>query len=83
MAKEHDNALFEESSRGKVGANKVVLFTLSAILVFGGMIVMSYGFNSALSQTAQFWVYVIGQMTTLVGFAIPFGLPYATSVKIK
>lgn len=83
MAKEQDDALFEESSRGKVGAGKVVLFALSAILVFGGMVVMSYGFNSALSQTAQLWVFVTGQMTILVGFAIPFGLPYASTVKIK
>lgn len=83
MAKEQDDALFEESSRGKVGASKLIAFSLSVILVFGGMVVMSYGFNSALSQTAQFWVFVIGQMTTLAGFAIPFGIPYASTVKIK
>lgn len=80
MANEQGD-LFDESSRGKIGASKVVWFVLASILAFGGMVTMSYGFNTALSETVQFWVFVAGLGITLAGFAIPFGLPYATSVK--
>lgn len=83
MAKQQDDALFEESSRGKVGAGRVVLFILAMVLVFGGMYVMSLGFNESLSTAGQAWVYCLGLAATIIGFAIPFATPYASTVKIK
>lgn len=83
MAKQQDDALFEESSRGKIGAGKVILFILGAVLIFGGMYVMSLGFSAALSSAGQFWVYTIGLVATIAGFAIPFSTPFATTIKIK
>lgn len=83
MAKQQDDALFEESSRGAIGVGKVILFLVSSVLVFGGVILMSYGFNTELSDSTQMWTFVIGQMTILVGFAIPWATPYASTVKTK
>ena len=45
MAKQNE-ALFEESSQGAVSAVTAVVFTLSIVLAFGGMIVSSYAFGA-------------------------------------
>lgn len=67
MAKNED--LFEESSQGAVSAITGVIFVLSAILVFGGIILMSYAFGPDVPGTL---IFVSGCAATFLGFAIPF-----------
>ena len=68
MAKEE--TLFEESSQGAVGAMTAVMFILSAILMFGGFVLMGYGVNLSLG-TMELWVFTAGLAATTLGFLIP------------
>ena len=69
MAKQE--ALFEESSQGAVGATTAIIFVLSLILVFGGFILMGYGVNIELG-TMELWTFTGGLAATTIGFLIPF-----------
>lgn len=68
MAKQHE-ALFEESSQGAVSAVTAVMFVLSAVLLFGGMVLSSYGFTG---EDPDLTVFSLGLVAILVGFFIPF-----------
>lgn len=83
MAKQQGDALFEESSRGKVGFGKILAFVIGFVLFMGGIVVMSYGFSSQFTEQQQLWVFVAGLTSTFLGFAVTFGGSYASTVKIK
>ena len=68
MAKQNE-ALFEESSQGAVSAVTALVFTLSMVLVFGGMIVFSYGFGAG---DADILLFAGGLAATVLGFILPF-----------
>lgn len=70
MAKQND-ALFEESSRGAIGAVTALGFILSFVLVVGGMVLFSYGFDSG-SDQRDMWIFVGGLSATMVGLLLPF-----------
>jgi len=72
MAKQNE-ALFEESSQGAVSAITAVVFVLSAVLVFGGMVLFSYGFGQSTEQVDAI-LYTGGFVATILGFALPFTL---------
>lgn len=72
MAKQSTQELFEESSQGGVGAVTAIGFVISLILAFGGLILMSYGFNPAMGATFEMWTFVAGLVATFLGFALPF-----------
>ena len=74
MAKQETSALFEESSQGAVSAVTAVGFLLSLVLVIGGFVLMSYGFNLDITSTAEFWTFAGGLAATVLGFMIPFTL---------
>ena len=68
MAKQNE-ALFEESSQGAVSAVTALVFTLSMVLVFGGMIVSSYAFGAG---DADILLFSGGLAATILGFVLPF-----------
>lgn len=68
MAKQNE-ALFEESSQGAVSAVTAVVFTLSIVLAFGGMIVSSYAFGAG---DADIPLFAGGLLATTIGFILPF-----------
>ncbi len=70
MAKQND-ALFEESSQGAVSAVTAVVFVLSIVLVFGGMVLFSFGFGTEGSDLA---IFTAGLAATVIGFILPFTL---------
>lgn len=70
MAKKND-ALFEESSRGAVGAATAVSFVFAVLFAFGGLVLASYGFDPALGG-AGIWIFGGGLGLCILGFAIPF-----------
>ncbi|MFT4231616.1 MAG: hypothetical protein QM606_02410 [Leucobacter sp.] len=72
MAK-HNEALFEESSQGAVGAVTGLVFILSMVLVVGGFWLMSFGINPSLGA-AELWTFAGGLAATVLGFALPFTL---------
>ncbi|WP_024356223.1 hypothetical protein [Leucobacter chironomi] len=72
MAKQE--TLFEESSQGAVSAVTAISFILSVVLVVGGCILMSFGFNVTLGQVVELWTFVGGLAATVVGFMLPFTL---------
>lgn len=72
MAKQNEN-LFEESSQGAVSAVTAVAFVFAFILVFGGMILMSYGFGSGAENT-DLTIFTFGLAATFLGMFVPFGL---------
>lgn len=77
MAKENTQSLFEESSRGAVSAITAVFFVLSIVLSMGGIVLMSYGFNSLLGgvaerATTELWLFAGGLASATIGFALPF-----------
>lgn len=76
MAKKSE-ALFEESSQGSVSAITAVGVILSIILAFGGLILMSYGFDPAIGD-AGMWIFMAGLVATFIGFALPFSILAAT-----
>lgn len=68
MAKQNE-ALFEESSQGAVSAVTALVFVLSVVLVFGGMVLSSYGFGAGDADIALFcW----GLVATFLGLILPF-----------
>lgn len=72
MAAKQDNSeLFAESSRGAVSALTFVGFLLSAILFFGGMVVMSFSFTGASTDTLTF---ILGIISSFAGVGIAFGV---------
>jgi len=73
MAKQENEALFEESSRGAVGAVTAIMFILSIVLVFGGIVLMSYGVNPSLGA-AEVWTFAGGLLAIVLGFALPVGI---------
>jgi hypothetical protein len=68
MAKQNE-ALFEESSQGAVSAVTALVFILSLVLVFGGMIVFSYAFGAG---AADILLFSGGLAATVLGFILPF-----------
>ncbi|QZY52622.1 hypothetical protein [Leucobacter tenebrionis] len=66
--------LFEESSQGAVGAVTAIGFILSVVLVVGGMVLMSYGFNIELESVVEQWTFFGGLAATIIGFMLPFTL---------
>ena len=68
MAKQNE-ALFEESSQGAVSAVTALVFTLSMVLVFGGMIVSSYAFGAG---DADILLFSGGLAATIIGLILPF-----------
>ncbi|WP_336658638.1 hypothetical protein [Leucobacter sp. USHLN153] len=71
MAKQENAALFEESSQGAVSAVTAIVFILSVVLAFGGLVVMSYGLQPSLGA-GEAWVFAGGLAATILGFAVPF-----------
>lgn len=68
MAKQNE-ALFEESSQGAVSAVTALVFILSMVLMFGGMVLSSYGFGAGDADLALFcW----GLAATTLGMVLPF-----------
>lgn len=72
MAKQQNEALFEESSRGAVGAVTAFVFILSVVLAFGGMVVMSFGFQPELGTGVEASIFIGGLIACILGFVIPF-----------
>lgn len=70
MAKQNE-ALFEESSQGAVSAVTALVFTLSMVLVFGGMVLSSYGFGAG-SNELDTLLFVGGLAATFIGLILPF-----------
>lgn len=73
MAKQNE-ALFEESSQGAVSAITATVLVLSLILMLGGLLLMAYAFQQELPETPSAWMFSIGLLATVLGFAIPFNL---------
>lgn len=74
MAAKQDNTeLFAESSRGAVSALTFVGFILAALLFFGGMVVMSYGFGGV-DTTQDTVIFVLGLIASFAGVSIAFGV---------
>ncbi|MFC5338695.1 hypothetical protein [Leucobacter denitrificans] len=73
MAKQSEN-LFEESSQGGVSAVTAVVFVLSFILAMGGLVLMSYGFNTDLTPTTEMLIFSGGLIASFIGFALPFAI---------
>ena len=76
MAK--NEALFEESSQGAVSAITAFVFVVSIILEFGGIYLMSFGFDSGLSAELSLWLFSGGLAASVLGFALPFTFLAAT-----
>ena len=74
MAKQNE-ALFEESSQGAVSAVTAIVFVLSAVLVFGGMVLFSFGFGT---EGADLPIFTAGLLAVIVGFVLPFSTLPAT-----
>ena len=70
MAK--NDALFEESSQGAVSAMTAFVFIISVVLAFGGLIVMTYAFDPALSGGASFAIFTGSLLASIVGWILPF-----------
>ena len=71
MAKQENVALFEESSQGAVGATTAIVFVLSLVLTFGGMVLSSYAFGAA---SLHIEIFSAGLVATILGMLIPFTL---------
>lgn len=76
MAKKNEQ-LFEESSQGAVGAVTAIAFLLSIVLVFGGMILSSYGFGGP-NESVDLTIFSVGLAAVILGFVIPFAALSAT-----
>ncbi|MCW2287299.1 hypothetical protein [Leucobacter luti] len=74
MSSQSNGALFEESSRGGVGAITAIVFILSMVLSIGGFVLMSYGFNPTLGAAGEQFFFIGGLAATIIGFALPFTL---------
>ena len=59
--------IFEESSRGGVSALTIVFTVLSFVLVFGGMVLGSYGFGHEYAWE----LFAGGLIATCVGLILP------------
>lgn len=68
MAKQNE-ALFEESSQGSVSAITALVFVVSAVLVFGGMYLLGWGFEA---EAADMWFFSGGLAAMFVGLMLPF-----------
>lgn len=71
MAKQNEG-LFEESSQGSVSAMTGVVFIVSLVLVVGGMVLLSYGFNPTLAPMQELAIFFGGILATTIGFIFPF-----------
>ncbi|GAA1610259.1 hypothetical protein [Leucobacter chromiireducens] len=74
MSSQENGALFEESSRGGVGAVTAIVFVISIVLAFGGMVLMSYGFNPTMEVSAELGMFIGGLVASAIGFVLPFTL---------
>lgn len=74
MAKQNE-ALFEESSQGAVSAVTAVVFVVSLVLAFGGMVLFSFGFGT---EGADLPIFTAGLISVIIGFVLPFTLLPAT-----
>lgn len=73
MAAKQDNTeLFAESSRGAVSALTFFGFLFAAVLFFGGMVVMSYGFGVPTEQAVP--IFVGGIAASFLGVGIAIGI---------
>lgn len=73
MAKQNE-ALFEESSQGAVSAVTATVLVVSVALMIGGLLLMAYSFHQDLAESPSAWMFVVGLLATVLGFAIPFNL---------
>lgn len=78
MAKQNTEALFEESSEGAVSAVTAVVFVLSMVLAFGGLIAASYSFSDSFYGVSGFLLFGGGLLASVLGFALPFTILPAT-----
>lgn len=74
MAKQNET-LFEESSQGAVSAITALVFIVSILLVFGGMVLMGYAFEG---NPSDIWVFSGGLAAIISGFLLPFTVLGAT-----
>jgi len=73
MAAKQENAeLFAESSQGAVSALTFFGFIVSAVLFFGGMVLMGYGFG--VESTEAIFIFVGGLAATFLGTIVAFGI---------
>lgn len=74
MAAKQDNTeLFAESSRGAVSLLTFFGFVFSAVLFFGGMVVMGYAFGDMPTEQATL-VFSGGIAATFLGTIIAFAI---------
>lgn len=74
MAAKQDNTeLFAESSRGAVSALTFVGFILAALLFFGGMVVMSFGFSGTNTMQDAI-IFIVGIASSFAGLGIAFAV---------
>jgi len=72
-AKEDNTELFAESSRGAVSVLTFFAFVLSALLFFGGMVVMGFAFGEMATQQATL-TFISGFAATILGTFIAFSV---------
>lgn len=71
---DHQKQLFDESSRGTVGALTAVFFVLGFALMLGGLIVSSYAFNPPAGEGWQAGMFAGGILLSTLGFVLPFAV---------
>lgn len=69
---EKNEPLFEESSQGSVSLTTTISVVVSLVLMIGGLIMLSYGFNPSAGAAYEIGMFVGGIVVASLGFAIPF-----------
>lgn len=72
-AKQDNTELFAESSRGAVSVLTFFGFVISAVLFFGGMVVMGYAFGD-MESTQSVVTFIAGLSATFIGTIIAFAV---------
>lgn len=72
-AKQDNTELFAESSRGAVSVLTFFGFVISAVLFFGGMVVMGYAFGE-MESTQSVVTFIAGLSATFIGTIIAFAV---------
>ena len=73
-AKQNNDELFAESSRGATSALTFFGFIISFVLFFGGMVVFSYGFGPELSPEQGLITYAGGLAASFLGVIVAFAV---------
>lgn len=66
-AQQNNDMIFEESSRGGVSALTIVFTVMSFVLVFGGMVLSSFGFGHEFAWE----IFAGGLLATTLGLILP------------